>query len=76
MSRRERYDGWLLEPNQAISNDPDRRFREGFVKFELDALLRPAAAARAEVYAKALDPATGWMRRDEVRRLEDLERER
>lgn len=46
------------------------------MKFELDALLRPDAAARAEVYAKALDPATGRMRRDEVRRLEDLERER
>lgn len=38
-------------------------------------LLRADAAARAELYARALDPATGWMRR-EVRRLEDLEPER
>jgi hypothetical protein len=33
-------------------------------------------AARAEVYVKALDPATGWMRQAAVRRLEDLEPER
>jgi hypothetical protein len=46
------------------------------VKFELDGLLRADAAARAEVYAKALDPATGWIRREEVRRLEELAPER
>jgi hypothetical protein len=51
-------------------------FETQFVKFELDGLLRADAAARAEVYAKALDPATGWMRREEVRRLEGLEPER
>jgi hypothetical protein len=33
-------------------------------------------AARAEIYAKALDPATGWMRQAAVRRPEDLEPER
>lgn len=46
------------------------------MQFELDGLLRADAAARAEVYARALDPATGWMRREAVRRLEDLEPER
>jgi phage portal protein BeeE len=39
-------------------------------------LLRADAAARAELYARALDPATGRMRREEIRRLEDLEPER
>ena len=29
-------------------------------------------ATRAEVYSKALSPLTGWMTRDEVRRLENL----
>jgi phage portal protein BeeE len=57
-------------------NDSDLAFETQFVKFELDGLLRADAAARAEVYAKALDPATGWMRREEVRRLEGLEPER
>jgi phage portal protein BeeE len=46
------------------------------VRFEVDGLLRADASTRAEVYAKALDPVTGWMSRDEVRRLEDLEPER
>jgi phage portal protein BeeE len=30
---------------------------------------------RAQVYEKALNPVTGWLRRDEVRRLENLEPE-
>ena len=42
------------------------------MKFELDGLLRGDAKTRAEIYTAALDPLTGWMTRDEVRRLEDL----
>ena len=42
------------------------------MRFELDGLLRADAATRSEVYTRALDPVTGWMSRDEVRRLEDL----
>ncbi len=30
------------------------------------------AKTRAETYTRALDPETGWLRRDEVRELEDL----
>jgi phage portal protein BeeE len=45
------------------------------VKFEVDGLLRADARTRAEVYAKSLDPVTGWLTRAEVRRLEDLEPE-
>jgi HK97 family phage portal protein len=40
--------------------------------FEMEGLLRGAPEQRAEFYAKALDPATGWMERAEVRALEDL----
>jgi hypothetical protein len=43
---------------------------------KVNGLLRADAAARAELYARALDPATGWMRREKVRRLEELEPER
>jgi hypothetical protein len=45
------------------------------VKFEVDGLLRADARTRAEVYAKSLDPVTGWLTCAEVRRLEDLEPE-
>jgi phage portal protein BeeE len=38
-------------------------------------VLRADAKTRAEVYSAALDPVSGWMSRDEVRRLEDLEPE-
>jgi len=67
---------WLRRIELAISSDSELAFERQFVRFEVDGLLRADAAARAEVYAKALDPATGWMRREEVRRLEDLEPER
>jgi HK97 family phage portal protein len=64
---------WLRRIELAISNDRDLAFQQQFVKFEVDGLLRADAATRSEVYARALDPITGWMSRDEVRRLEDLE---
>jgi phage portal protein BeeE len=59
----------------AISNDRDLAFQHQFVRFEVDGLLRADAKTRADVYARALDPVMGWMSRDEVRRLEDLEPE-
>jgi HK97 family phage portal protein len=66
---------WLRRIELAISNDPDLAFQRQYVKFETDALLRSDAKTRAEIYALALDPITGWMSRDEIRRLEDLEPE-
>lgn len=66
---------WLRRIELAISNDADLCFQRQYVRFETDALLRSDAKTRAEVYEKALDPITGWMTRDEVRRLEDLEPE-
>jgi HK97 family phage portal protein len=66
---------WLRRIELAMSNDRDLAFQRQFVKFEVDGLLRADAKTRAEVYAKALDPVQGWMTREEVRRLEDLEPE-
>ena len=63
---------WLRRIELAISGDPDLTFQRQFVRFELDGLLRADAKTRSEVYAQALDPVTGWMSREEVRRLEDL----
>jgi HK97 family phage portal protein len=63
---------WLRRIELAISNDRDLAFQRQFVRFEIDALLRPDSAGRAAFYTAALDPITGWMDRNEVRRLEDL----
>jgi HK97 family phage portal protein len=66
---------WLVLIEQALSNDRDLFQRNTFCEFKLDALLRSDSKTRAEVYRMALDPITGWMSRDEVRRLENLEPE-
>lgn len=63
---------WLRRIELAISGDRDLTFLQQFVKFELDGLLRADAKTRAEIYALALDPVSGWMDRDEIRKLEDL----
>jgi HK97 family phage portal protein len=66
---------WLVLIEQAITNDPDLCSTNVYVEFLLDALLRADSKTRADVYALALDPVKGWMTRDEVRRLENLEPE-
>jgi HK97 family phage portal protein len=66
---------WLTLIEQAISADPDLCSSNVYVAFLLDALLRADSKTRADVYALALDPVKGWMSRDEVRRLENLEPE-
>jgi HK97 family phage portal protein len=66
---------WLVVIEQALSADRDLCAVNTYVEFLLDALLRADSKTRAEVYALALAPGTGWMRRDEVRRLENLEPE-
>jgi HK97 family phage portal protein len=63
---------WLRRIELAISNDSDLAFERQFVKFELDGLLRADAKTRAEIYALAADPVTGWLDVDEIRALEDL----
>ena len=63
---------WLVRIERAISNDPDLCPGGTYVQFDLDGLLRADAKTRAETYEKALNPETGWLRRAEVRELEDL----
>jgi HK97 family phage portal protein len=66
---------WLVRIERAISNDTDLCPGSTYVQFELDGLLRADAATRADIYTKALNAETGWLRRAEVRELEDLEPE-
>jgi HK97 family phage portal protein len=66
---------WLVLVEQALSADPDLCSQNVYVEFLLDALLRADSATRADVYTKALSPLTGWLTREEVRRLENLEPE-
>jgi HK97 family phage portal protein len=66
---------WLVVIEHALSADPDLCPGALYVEFLLDALLRADSKTRAEIYALALDPLQGWMTREEVRRLENLEPE-
>lgn len=66
---------WLTVIEQALAADRDLFTPSLFCEFLIDGLLRADSRTRAEVYEKALNPVTGWMRRDEVRRLENLEPE-
>jgi HK97 family phage portal protein len=63
---------WLRRIELAISGDRGLTSERQFVRFELDGLLRADAKTRAEIYQLAADPVTGWMSREEIRRLEDL----
>lgn len=63
---------WLVRIERALSNDTDLCPGNTYVQFDLDGLLRADAATRSQIYEKALDPITGWLRRDEVRELEEL----
>jgi phage portal protein BeeE len=66
---------WLRRIELAISGDTDLTSERQFVRFEVDGLLRADAKTRAEIYQLAADPVTGWMSREEIRRLEDLDPE-
>jgi HK97 family phage portal protein len=66
---------WLRRIELAISHDRDLTLQRQYVRFSVDALLRADAKTRAEVYHFGLDPVQGWLTREEVRRLEDLEPE-
>jgi HK97 family phage portal protein len=63
---------WATRIETAISNDADLCPGGTYVQFDFDALLRAAPEARAQSYTAALNSETGWMRREEVRELEDL----
>ena len=63
---------WASRVERAISNDPTLCPGGTYVQFDFDGLLRADAKTRADTYTQALNADTGWMRRDEVRELEDL----
>lgn len=66
---------WIVRIEQALARDRDLFPREGratYPEFVTDAILRADTKTRYEAHAIALDPVTGWMRRDEVRSLENL----
>lgn len=63
---------YLVLLQQALSADRDLCPPAVYCEFVRDALMRPDAATRAAVFEKALNPSTGWMRRDEIRALENL----
>jgi HK97 family phage portal protein len=66
---------WLVRWEQELERKllTEAELDGGFyLKFNVNALLRADAATRASFYAAALNKATGWLARDEVRALEDL----
>jgi phage portal protein BeeE len=63
---------WLVLIEQALSEDRDLFPASHYCEFLVDALLRADSATRADIYTRALNPQTGWMTREEVRRLENL----
>lgn len=66
---------WLIRSEQEYARKlltRAERERGISIKHNVTAFLRPDAKGRSEYYAKALDPTKGWMNRDEVRELEDL----
>ncbi len=66
---------WLVLIEQALTADPDLSPAGVYIEFLIDALLRGDSQTRAQVYAQALNPVSGWMTREEVRRLENLDPE-
>ncbi len=63
---------WATRVEKALSSD-STLFPGGlYCQFDFDGLLRAAPEQRAQQYTAALDDATGWMRREEIRELEDL----
>jgi HK97 family phage portal protein len=66
---------WLIRWEQELARKlfTEQEIEEGFfLRFVVNALLRAAAIDRAKFYTAALNTSTGWMDRQEVRDLEDL----
>jgi HK97 family phage portal protein len=66
---------YLTRIEQAINRDVHlfpRPGRAEFCAFDTRKILRADHLARAQVYQAALNPDTGWMRREEVRDFEGL----
>ena len=63
---------WATRIEKALSNCQPLCPGGLYCQFDFDGLLRAAPEQRAQQYTAALDPVTGWMRREECRELEDL----
>lgn len=66
---------WLLRWEQELTYKllTPQEIADGFyIKHEVKALLRGDAATRAAFYTAGLDPVKGWLNRNEVRALEDM----
>ena len=63
---------WATRVEKAFSSDSSLFPGGLYCMFDFDGLLRAAPEQRAQQYTAALDPVTGWMRREEARALEDL----
>jgi HK97 family phage portal protein len=59
----------------AITADTDLSPASTYCEFTVDGLLRGDSLTRAQIFTLALNPVTGWLRRDEVRELENLPKE-
>jgi HK97 family phage portal protein len=60
---------YLVAIEEAISNDRDLCPGDTYVEFMRQAILEPDALVQAQIFQLALDPITGWLRRDEVRAM-------
>jgi HK97 family phage portal protein len=63
---------WATRLEKAISNCTALCPGGTYVSLDFDGLLRASPEQRAQQYTAALNDETGWMRREEVRALEDL----
>lgn len=63
---------WFVAVEDAFSAHSELCPGNTYAHVEVEGVLRPDPAARSDFYARALDPERGWLRRDEVRELEDL----
>jgi HK97 family phage portal protein len=62
---------YLTAVEQAVTNSPLCSAMTS-VQFELGEMMRADSAGRASYYTQALNPATGWLDRNEVREMEGL----
>jgi HK97 family phage portal protein len=63
---------WFVAAEDAFSANAELCPGDLYCHVEVEGVMRPDHQARAEWYAKALDPERGWLTRAEVRALEDL----
>lgn len=66
---------WFVAAEDAFTANAELCPGDLYCHVEVEGVMRPDHQARADWYAKALDPERGWLTRAEVRQLEDLSAE-